>query len=167
MNINVSNIVNEWSYRLSLIEDHDGFPDIKSYSDLTVLKSVLTEYEWPVEACYEFFKKIGNKVIIGEMSLDQKNVEKIYPKKDFPKYRGKVKPFSKAILNSANDWIEMMNVPNVGDKEIWDYKIVEAKPGSYIGNTSTGGILISISKDWESEQGTYTLYGYLKKLSSN
>ena len=72
-----------------------------------------------------------------------------------------------SIRNSANDWIEMMNVPNVGDKEIWDYKIVEAKPGSYIGNTSTGGILISISKDWESEQGTYTLYGYLKKLSSN
>jgi len=71
------------------------------------------------------------------------------------------------INNPANDWIEMMNIPNVGEKEIWDYEIIEAKPGSYIGNTSTGGILISISKDWESEQGTYTLYGYLKKLSSN
>ena len=46
----------------------------------------------------------SDKVIIGEMSLDQKNVEKIYPKKDFP-WKGKVKPFSKAILNSANDWI--------------------------------------------------------------
>ena len=53
MNINVSNIVNEWSYRLSLIEDHDGFPDIKSYSDLTVLKSVLSDYKWPVEITYE------------------------------------------------------------------------------------------------------------------
>ena len=107
MNTNISKIVDEWSYRLSLIEGHDGLPDIESYSDLTVLKSILTEYEWPIEACFELFKKIGNKVIIGEMSLDQKNVEKIYPKKDFPKYRGsrKVKPFSKAILNSANVWI--------------------------------------------------------------
>ena len=105
MNTNISKIVDEWSYRLSLIEEHDGLPDLKSYGDLTVLKSVLTEYEWPVEACFELFKKIGNKVIIGEMSLDKTNVEKIYPKKNFPKYRGNVKPFSKAILNSANDWI--------------------------------------------------------------
>ena len=53
MNTNVSNIVNEWSYRLSLIENHDGFPDIESYSDLTVLKSVLTDHKWPVEITYE------------------------------------------------------------------------------------------------------------------
>ena len=45
MNTNVSKIVDEWSYRLSLIEEHDGLPDLKSYGDLTVLKSVLTEYE--------------------------------------------------------------------------------------------------------------------------
>jgi len=96
MNINVSKIVDEWSYRLSLIEEHDGLPDLKSYGDLTVLKSVLTEYEWPVEACYELFKKIGNKVIIGEMSLDQKNVEKLY----------KEKKLSKDILKSANKWIK-------------------------------------------------------------
>ena len=83
MNTNISKIVDDWSYRLSLIEEHDGLPDLKSYGDLTVLKSVLTEYEWPIEACFELFKKIGNKVIIGEMSLDQKNVEKIYPKKGF------------------------------------------------------------------------------------
>ena len=101
MNTNISKIVDEWSYRLSLIEEHDGLPDLKSYGDLTVLKSVLTEYEWPIEACFELFKKIGNKVIIGEMSLDQKGVEKYYPKKDFP-WKGKVKPFSKAILNSAS-----------------------------------------------------------------
>ena len=96
MNINVSKIVDEWSYRLSLIEEHDGLPDLKSYGDLTVLKSVLTEYEWPIEACFELFKKIGNKVIIGEMSLDQKNVEKLY----------KEKKLSKDILKSANKWIK-------------------------------------------------------------
>ena len=96
MNTNVSNIVNEWSYRLSLIEDHNGFPDVKSYGDLTVLKSVLTDYEWSIETCYELFKKMGNKVIIGEMSLDQKNVEKLY----------KEKKLSKDILKSANKWIK-------------------------------------------------------------
>ena len=53
MNTNISKIVDEWSYRLSLIEDHDGFPDIKSYSDLTVLKSVLSDHKWPVEFIYE------------------------------------------------------------------------------------------------------------------
>ena len=53
MNTNISKIVDEWSYRLSLIEDHDGFPDIESYSDLTVLKSVLTEHDWPIEITYE------------------------------------------------------------------------------------------------------------------
>ena len=53
MKANISKIVDEWSYRLSLIEDHDGFPDIESYSDLTVLKSVLTDYKWPVEITYE------------------------------------------------------------------------------------------------------------------
>jgi hypothetical protein len=96
MNTNVSKIVDEWSYRLSLIEEHDGSPDLKSYGDLTVLRSVLTDYEWPIEACFELFKKMGNKVIIGEMSLDQKNVEKLY----------KEKKLSKEILKSANSWIK-------------------------------------------------------------
>ena len=96
MNTNISKIVDEWSYRLSLIEGHDGSPDLKSYGDLTVLRSVLTDYEWPIEACFELFKKMGNKVIIGEMSLDQKNVEKLY----------KEKKLSKDILKSANSWIK-------------------------------------------------------------
>jgi hypothetical protein len=59
-----------------------------------------------------------------------------------------------------------MNVPNVGEKEIWDYKIATnetARNGYFTGE----GILMSISKDWETEKGTRTLYGYLKKLSLN
>ena len=58
MKANISKIVDEWSYRLSLIEDHDGFPDIESYSDLTVLKSVLTDHKWPVEITYELLYNI-------------------------------------------------------------------------------------------------------------
>jgi hypothetical protein len=53
MNTNISKIVDEWSYRLSLIEGHDGLPDIESYSDLTVLKSILNEKHWPIEITYE------------------------------------------------------------------------------------------------------------------
>ena len=70
------------------------------------------------------------------------------------------------INNPSKDWIEKMNVPNVGEKEIWDYKIATnetARNGYFTGE----GILMSISKDWETEKGTRTLYGYLKKLSLN
>ena len=80
MNINVSNIVNEWSYRLSLIEDHDGFPDIKSYSDLTVLKSVLSDYKWPVEITYELLYNMEHpKQILQEVNI--KDVRDLIVKK--------------------------------------------------------------------------------------
>ena len=63
MNTNISKIVDEWSYRLSLIEDHDGFPDIESYSDLTVLKTVLTDHKWPVEITYELLYNMEHPLL--------------------------------------------------------------------------------------------------------
>ena len=70
MNTNISKIVDEWSYRLSLIEGHDGLPDIESYSDLTVLKSVLTDYKWPVEITYELLYNMEHPLgLLGEAKV--------------------------------------------------------------------------------------------------
>ena len=46
MNIDIADIIKEWSYRLSLIDDHEGYPNLKSYNDLDLLESVLIDYCW-------------------------------------------------------------------------------------------------------------------------
>jgi hypothetical protein len=76
MKANISKIVNEWSYRLSLIEDHDGFPDIESYSDLTVLKSVLSDYKWPIEITYELLYNMEHPDSIKNIKEDKVSIVK-------------------------------------------------------------------------------------------
>ena len=94
MNTNITDIINEWSYRLSLIDDHAGYPNLKSYSDLDLLESVLIDYNWPWEERSEFLhnikhpkqtlhevnikdvrdlivKKLGSKLGLGVMGTDK------------------------------------------------------------------------------------------------
>jgi hypothetical protein len=119
MNTNISKIVDEWSYRLSLIEGHDGLPDIESYSDLTVLKSVLTDYKWPVEFTYELLYNMEHpeSKLITEEPFSYTILSN--PGK------GKPKPYQTMWLDTIEDGEEFELEPNgtaIIDKKILDSK---------------------------------------------
>ena len=70
MNTNITDIINEWSYRLSLIEDHEGYPNLKSYNDLDLLESVLIDYNWHWEERSEFLHNIKHpKQTLHEVNI--------------------------------------------------------------------------------------------------
>ena len=70
MNTDIADIIKEWSYRLSLINDHDGYPNVKSYNDLGILESVLIDYNWPWEERSEFLHNIKHpKQILQEANI--------------------------------------------------------------------------------------------------
>ena len=88
---NLNEILKEWAYRVD-----DGQPNPKKSAHLYHLSEILIENKWPFEAVDEFLDNLGEKDAIDEMSLDQKNIQKLY----------KEKKLSIAILKSANKWIK-------------------------------------------------------------
>ena len=161
MNTNVSKIVDEWSYRLSLIEGHDGLPDIESYSDLTVLKSVLSDHKWPVEITYELLYNMEHP-LLKEAAGNPAWRDMIHG--------GVAKKYNK-IGKQSNNWSWV--VEDVEDekflkgvieyiKTTWPDDVLEAK---LIQGTSKGGTLPSPMENHNGESGTFPMIVVKRKES--
>ncbi len=123
MNTNISKIVDEWSYRLSLIEGHDGLPDIESYSDLTVLKSVLTDYKWPVEITYELLYNMEHPLeLLGEGEVPQLSMAAI---------RIKIRDYVVSNFKELNAQAgpELWLVPDPDDEVLFNKVVKKIKSG--------------------------------------
>ena len=162
MNTNISKIVDEWSYRLSLIEGHDGLPDIESYSDLTVLKTVLTDHKWPVEITYELLYNMEHP-LLKEAAGNPAWRDIIHG--------GVAKKYNK-IGKQSNNWSWV--VEDVEDetflkgvvkyiKTTWKDDVLDAK---LIQGTSKGGTLPSPMENHNGESGTFPMI-VVKRAESN